>query len=103
MAHRTFNVTIPSDTAYHQLYALILLTTGSIPINGILPDRVQEFEMIPAPTNTLAVNVSDANYINNAGFVLTGMTKRSTRNTICLKDYYISGNAQGVIVDLEFV
>src|SRR5437667_2731402 len=39
MPHRSFTITLPADTVYHQLYGQMLLVTGAIPTDGIAPDR----------------------------------------------------------------
>lgn len=104
MAHRTFNLTLPVGAGYSQLYALILATTGAVPTDGILPDRVCSLIIQSDPAGSILV--SDRNFANNAGTTLASgqaASATSTRNSICLRDYYLAGSAQLVAVDLEFI
>jgi len=106
MPHRSFTITLPADTAYHQLYGQMLLVTGAIPTDGILPDRVQELVMQADSTNAGTVTVSDNNNANTSGQILNALdfyTRRSMRNTICLQEFYVKGsvNSQKFVVDID--
>ncbi len=116
--HRTFSITLPADTNYHNLFSLIVGTsiyglaqggtneigiTGAIPTDGILQDRVQELTIT---VDSGSVFISDRNHANSAGdayLANQSLTKRSTRNTICLKDYLLAGAAgsETLTIDLE--
>ena len=106
MPHRSFTITLPADTAYHQLYGQMLLVTGAIPTDGILPDRVQELVIQADSANTGNVIVGDNNSANTAGQVVEPLgffTRRSMRNTICLQEFYVKGsvNSQKFVIDVN--
>jgi len=103
---RAFTVTLPADTNNHNLYAALLAITGAIPTDGILVDRVNYLEIQADLANASTLTVNDENYANTTGKVLNAgnvYNRQSTRNTICLRDYYLQGGAasQKVEVTLE--
>ena len=103
--HRSFKITLPGDTNYHNLYTLMLAITGAAPTDGILPDRVAELEMQADNGNGVnTVTVADGNNANTTGRALTAgdiYLKRKDRNIICLRDYYLAGSAGGESVEVE--
>jgi hypothetical protein len=122
--HRTFNLTLPNDSAYHNLYSLIVGTavyglvhggtdetgiTGAIPTDGILPDRIQSLDLLfPDSNSAVVVFVSDRNHANETGKSFSAgdnYHKDSARNSICMKDYFLSSGASeaGVVVEIESV
>jgi hypothetical protein len=111
MAHRSFTLALPADTNAHNLYDNLLLITGAIPTDGILPNRVMELEITAAVGNGAnTVAISDRNTANTLGRPLVGTTrdsflKRSARNSICLRDYVLkpSANSLTLYVDIESV
>lgn len=120
--NRSFSITLPADTNYHNLYSLIVGTkyavvhggtaetgiTGAIPVDGILPDRGCQLDIQADSTNTGTITIGDRNNANTGGPILTAggnLTKRSHRNVICLKDYLIKGSvaSQKINVVAEFL
>jgi hypothetical protein len=74
----------------------MLLLTGAIPTSGILPDRVSELTIQADPQNGADAFVSDSNNANSEGHQLLAgqsQTYRAIDNGICLKDFYLKGNA----------
>ena len=105
--HRSFQITLPNTNA-NQLWTLLNLVTGAVPTDGILPDRVQELTInldVTAAANAGAtLNVGDANIANGVGYPLMAgdaLTRRSTRNTICLRDYYLKGSGSELVVNVD--
>lgn len=109
--HRTFNLTVPGDGAYHGLYDLMLATTGAIPTDGILPDRGNSLDIAFPDSNVgNPIYISDRNSANNAGKGwLAGdiFHKDSNRNSVCLRDYTLLGLDDDTeliaIVDMEYI
>jgi hypothetical protein len=114
---RTFKLTLPADTANHNLFSLIVGTpsgtniqgyglaqggtnetgiTGAIPSSGILPDRGISMEIQADSANANTITINDRNSANTTGKVLnTGdvFSVSASRNTICFKDYFLQGGA----------
>jgi len=106
MAHRTFNLTLAADSVYRNLYTLLLATTGAVPVDGILVDRVSALSVMSNPDGTVPIYLSDRNSANNAGTPYSagaGFSIVSNRNSICLRDYYLTGSAELVVVDIESI
>lgn len=105
--YRTFDLTLTSS------YATIwdsLIAAGTIDNIGqitgtteIVTDRVCQLDLTPGAANTGDVTVAD--HTGGTGFVLTNLSKRSSRNSICLKDYKVKGsdNAQVLVVEIESI
>src|ERR1044071_9741047 len=111
MAFRTFKITLPADTAVHNLFSLIVGTanyglvnngtnetaiTGAIPTDGILTDRGTFLDVQADSGNGNTLTVNDRNSANTTGKVLNAgstFAVTSTRNTICYKDYFLQGGA----------
>lgn len=119
---RSFSITFPDNTGYHNLYSLLVGTavygavhggtdetavTGAIPTDGVLPDRVSLLDLTTIAAVT--VTVADRNKANTAGRTIpasTNMQVRSDRNTICLKDYFLKASAttsNGLGVTIEVI
>jgi hypothetical protein len=114
---RTFKLTLPADTAVHNLFSLIVGTpsrtniqgyglaqggtnetgvTGAIPDSGILPDRGIFLEIQADSGNANTLTINDSNNANTTGKVLNAtdvFSVSSGRNTICFKDYFLQGGA----------
>lgn len=67
--------------------------------SAIIPDRVQEMELTPGEANTGTITISDE--FNTTGFALTNITKRSNRNSICLRSYRFKGTDTNQVLNLE--
>ena len=105
--HRTFTITLPADTAFHSLWDSIVASgacdqqgntlVSGVKDDGIITDRVCELQIQSQATGTDTISVSDRNNANEAGFTMlktaAPFITRSSRNSICLKDYYIKGSA----------
>jgi hypothetical protein len=104
MPHRQFLVLNPADANYHQLYPMLTALPGAVPVNGILPDRVSQLTISNGPAG---IFVADSNFANHPGTSLGAsvgtFTKSSDRNVICLRDFYIAGNAAQYSVDIDFI
>lgn len=101
---RTFTMTWPADANYYRLYDRMLLLTGAVPTDGILPDRVANLQIQNDPQNATDIFITDFNSANSEGRqVIPGayFEVTSDRNSICLKDYYIKGNALKISATFE--
>lgn len=101
--HRSFNITLPSDSVYRDIYTLIKATTGAIPTDGILPDRVCDLTIITNPDGA-GIHMSDSNSANDTGFAMQAgqnFERNSNRNTICLRDYTVTGSGEAITIDIE--
>lgn len=103
---RVFNLTLPADTTYHNLYTALLALTGAVPANGILPDRVYDLKIVAASTNGAnTISVADNNFANSTGLALASgdvFYRTSNRNAISLKDLYLAGSAASQAVIVSF-
>lgn len=107
----TFNLTL--TTSYQSIWNAIIAsgymdTTGTVlnagnRTNQILADRGNMLDLRPGDANTGTVTLTDKQL--GAGAALTNMSKRSSRNSICYKDYYVKGsdNTQVLVVEVESV
>ena len=76
--------------------------------NGaIIPDRVAELDLRPGDDVTGTVFYQDNSGSASVASVLSNMSKRSNRNSICLKDYLIYNltvaGTEVVILEIESV
>ena len=115
---RSFKITLPADTNNHNLYSLIVGPlypaprgtnepgiTGAVPVDGIFPDRGNNLQILADGGNTGNIVISDRNFATVLGGVLAkGATfsVQSTRNSICSKDYFISGSAVSQVLEVSF-
>lgn len=94
-ASRQFNVTIPSDSNFHNLYTLLLTISGAIPTDGILAKSVCILNI--SLTGTTSFNIAGSNYANNSGTPITTTnptwSRQTDRNLIFIPDYYVQGSA----------
>lgn len=101
---REFNVTVPNGT-YSDLYSLMLLVTGAVPTDGILPDRGQSLGVVVDPANSSTVTWADRNNANNTGYVMTSSLQFGPlmNNGICFRDFLFKGGAasQKIIVSIQ--
>jgi hypothetical protein len=116
---RTFKITLPADTAVHNLFSLIVGTavyglvnggtnetgiTGVIPSGGIMPDLVSLLIIIGDSGNTGTVSINDRNNANTTGPVPAKSTifniGPSMKNSINLKDYFLQGSAASQVVEV---
>jgi hypothetical protein len=96
--NRSFSGTLPADTNVHNLYTLMLAIPNAVPIDGTLPDRVQELTILFGGD----ITIGDQNA--SGGHAYTGgdsLTKRSNRNTICLRDFTLKGAAGSETYNVE--
>lgn len=116
---RVFKVTLPADTNNHNLFSLLVGTanyglvnggtnetgiTGAIPTNGILPDRVSFLILTADSGNSGTIAINDGNYANTTGTVLAKnitYSQTNTKNSICLKDFFIAGSADSQAFELN--
>lgn len=113
---RVFNLPVP--TSLTNLWSL-LQTAGFIDSLGnelvtavkndaIVPDRVAEFDVRPSDTATGVITYQDQQSANGTAPILSNMSKRSNRNSICLKDYLFASSVddldtEGIIVEIESI
>lgn len=113
---RVFN--LPVSTTLTNLWDL-LQTAGFIDSLGnelvvgvkndaIVPDRVAELDVRPSDTTTGNITYRDQQKSPGTAPQLTNMSKRSSRNSICLKDYMFASSVdnldtEGIIVEIESV
>lgn len=109
--YRTFDLTLTAS--YKSVWDSIVASgfcdsTGTVLSGGnrtnqIIVDRVSEFDLRPGDTNTGDVTIADRQ--QSTGFILTNLSKRSNRNTICLKDYFAKGSdtSQVLVVEIESI
>lgn len=113
---RTF--TLPLTSSYTSIWSL-LQTSGfcdalgnelvsSVKNNAIIPDRVCMIDVRPADANTGNVTYEDQQSSPGTAQQLTNMSKRSGRNSICLKDYLFAdsgapGNSDALVVEIESI
>jgi hypothetical protein len=100
MPMRTFAITLPNDTIYHQLYPLITAVTGAIPTDGILPDRGTYFLLqADLSNNADTITIGDKNNTNTNGPVLNAgdpFTQNASGNTIDFKSFYVKQSTGGL-------
>lgn len=110
---RTF--TLPLSSTYNSIWSL-LITAGFIDSLGnmlistaenfaIVPDRVMELDVRPADANSGNVTYRDSQADPGTEQQLTNMSKRSNRNSICLKDYLFADSTaeDALVVEIESV
>lgn len=113
---RVFN--LPVTTTMTNLWSL-MQTAGFIDSLGnelvigvkndaIVPDRVMEFDVRPSDTTTGNITYRDQQTDPGTEPQLTNMSKRSNRNSICLKNYMFASDVdnaetEGIIVEIESV
>jgi hypothetical protein len=73
----------------------------------ILPDRVAELDVRPADANTGDVLYVD-DVVSSGGVILNNISKRSNRNSICLRNYLFFDSpditpADRIILEVEAV
>lgn len=98
--HRAFELTLP-NTDEQNLFTLMSAVTGAVPTDGVLPDRVNDLSL---KVRSGTVTLGDRNSANAGGSDFgagEGITKRSGRNTICLRDYTLTGAAGGEVVEVD--
>lgn len=116
---RTFKITLPADTAIHNLFSLIVGPpytvanggtaetgiTGAIPSEGILPDRGCSLQITSDSANTGNIAIQDRNATPSPGRLLAAnavYSVQSSRNSICYKDYFLQGSAASQIAEVCF-
>ena len=98
---RTFNITLPADTNPHNLYSLMLLETGAVPVDGILPKSVQELTVLSGAGTVKVADVLGKGKSYGPG---DSMTKRSgSKNEIHIPDFYVTGaaGAEDIVVEMS--
>lgn len=102
-------------TASYQSIWTMMITAGFIDSLGnmlvtavkngaIIPDRVMELDVRPADANAADTTYRDQQASPGTNQVLTNMSKRSNRNSICLKDYqFANASSESLVVEIESV
>lgn len=71
----------------------------------ILPDRVCQLDIRPGDGVTGTLNIQDNSGSASVATALTNLSKKTTRNSIDLKDYLLSnatvGAAETAIIEIE--
>lgn len=113
---RTFTLQVPVTT-FTNLWTM-LQTDGFIDSLGnelvsgvkngaILPDRVAEFDVRPCDAATGTIKYRDQQADPGTEQALTNMSKRSNRNSICLKDYLfnasVDANTEQLVLEIEAI
>ncbi len=113
---RTF--TLPLTTTYTSVWQL-MVTAGFIDSLGnmlvfsvmnfaIVSDRCAEFDVRPVDSATGTTTYRDQQADPGVEQSLSNMSKRSNRNSICLKDYLFKSSVddtdtEGIVVEMEYV
>lgn len=99
---RSFSINLPADTDRHCLYDLMLDESNAVPTDGILPDRVQELTILFNGTITLSDRNDTGGMEYLSGYTLT---KRSSVNSICLRDFFLAGDAgsENFVVEITYL
>ncbi len=110
---RTF--TLPLTASYQSIWTM-MVTAGFIDSLGnmlvtavkngaIIPDRVMELDVRPADANTGNVTYQDQQSSPGTNQQLTNLSKRSNRNSICLKGYLFADSTGGdaLVVEVESI
>ena len=88
-------------------YSLGNMLVASVKNNAIIPDRVSELDVRPGDSVTGTVIYEDNSGSGSVNPALTNMTKRSTINSICLKDYLFSNltvaSTETLVVEIEAI
>jgi hypothetical protein len=104
---------LPTTTSFQTLWDAMVLAgycdslgnmlVSSVKNDAIIPDRVQQLTLTPAAANAGDVTITDQT--NTTGYILSNMTNRSDRNTICLREYKFKGSDtnQNLIVEIESI
>ena len=111
---RTF--TLPVPTTLTSIWSLMQtagfinnigeMLVASVKNSAIIPDRVMELDVRPSDTTTGNITYRDQQADPGVEQQLTNMSKRSNRNTICLKDYLFASSVnnldtEAVVVEIE--
>jgi hypothetical protein len=110
---RTFTVALSST--YTSIWDLLIaggfinnigeMLVSSVKNNAIISDRVNMLDVRPADANTGDVYYRDQQADPGTEQVLGNMSKRSNRNSICLRDYKFMDATGGdaLVVEIESV
>jgi hypothetical protein len=104
--------TLPMTASYQSIWQLMVTagfidSLGNMLVSGvkndaIIPDRVMELDVRPADANTVNTTYRDSQADPGVEQVLDNMSKRSNRNSICLKDYtFANASSQSLVVEIE--
>jgi len=82
------------------------MLVSSVKNNAIIPDRVMELDIRPLDTTTGNITYRDQQADPGVEQQLSNMSKRSNRNTICLRDYLFASDVsnastEGIVVEIE--
>lgn len=112
---RTFTLPLPS-TAFTSIWSLMItagfinnigeMLVSSVKNDAIIPDRVMELDVRASDTTTGDVTYRDQQADPGVEQQLTNMSKRSNRNTICLRDYLFKSSVnnldtEALVVEIE--
>jgi len=116
--HRTYPITLPADTNYHSIWDS-LITAGIIDNLGqvivsnvstteIVTDRVCELQIQSQAAGGQTISISDRAQTGTPPTLASTAAPfiaRSSRNSICLRDYFVKGsaNSQGYTVTMESI
>jgi hypothetical protein len=108
---RTF--TLPLTSSYASIWDLMItagfcdslgnMLVSSVKNSAIIPDRVMELDVRPADANSGNVTYRDRQADPGTEQQLTNMSKRSNRNSICLRDYQFADSTaeDALVVEIE--
>jgi len=103
--HATYTITLPADTDFHSIWDSLIaggfinrlgeILITAVKNNAIQTDRVCELQIKSQATGTDTITVSDWKLTGGFTMLATAdpFISRSSRNSICLKDYYVKGSA----------
>lgn len=104
---RTF--TVPLTATYQSIWTLLIgagfcdsqgnMLVNSAKNDAIIPDRVAQLDVRPADANAGNVTYRDQQADPGTEQQLTNMSKRSNRNSICLKDYLFADAVEAEALD----
>lgn len=110
---RTF--TLPLTASYASIWDLMITggfinNIGEMLVSGtkntaIIPDRVAELDVRVADANSGTVTYRDQQADPGVEQQLTNMSKRSNRNSICLRDYKFADSTadDAIVVEIESI
>jgi len=110
---RTF--TLPLTADYQSIWQLLINAgfcdslgnelVSSVKNDAIIPDRVSELDVRAADANTGVITYEDQQASPGTNQTLSNMSKRSGRNSICLKDYLFADSTaeDALVVEIESI
>lgn len=108
--YRTF--VLPMTSSYQSIWTLLVnagycdaqgnMLVSSAKNDAIIPDRVYALDVTPADVHAANTTYRDSQADPGTEQILTSISMRSSRNTICLKDYqFANGSNESLMVRIE--